>query len=324
MNRENEKGNSMEMIQDRIRYLRENTDFVSTLFDSLIGYAIIAADFDGNIIAYNEGAQEIYGYTPEEIIGKASIEIFFPKEFMEQGKLQDIVNELMSKGRFSYEGEKVRKDGTKFPADILFTITREKNGQLVGFVELVQDLTEKKRAEALQARDKAARIEQLEEELRSLAGLSNVPQTSVTARMYGVVTLLEGFPDTFNELVGHYKELMDLALEQHVFKVKHDISGRLSAISETLGFYRAGPRDVVDIHAAALKEKIRMADTGEKKKAYTGEGWIMVLELMGHLTSFYRNRAYSGSIPPNDKEKKMNMDEPPRRRDGGVSLGKFY
>ena len=44
------------LIQDRIQYLRENTDFASAVFDSLVGYAIIAADFDGNIIAYNEGA----------------------------------------------------------------------------------------------------------------------------------------------------------------------------------------------------------------------------------------------------------------------------
>ena len=62
----------IDLIQERIEYLREHTDFVSALFDSLIGYAIIAADFDGNIIAYNEGAREIYGYAPEEIIGKVS------------------------------------------------------------------------------------------------------------------------------------------------------------------------------------------------------------------------------------------------------------
>jgi len=54
------------LIQERIKELRENTDFVNALMESLIGYAIIAADFDGNIIAYNEGARQIYGYNPEE------------------------------------------------------------------------------------------------------------------------------------------------------------------------------------------------------------------------------------------------------------------
>ena len=60
-----------QLIQERVRVLRDNTDFISTLLESLIGYAIIAADFDGNIIAYNEGARLIYGYDQEEVIGEA-------------------------------------------------------------------------------------------------------------------------------------------------------------------------------------------------------------------------------------------------------------
>ena len=79
------KDASEQLIQDRIKELRENTDFVDALLESLIGYAIIAADFDGNVIAFNEGARQIYGYTPEEVIGKQSIEIFLPKEFIKEG-----------------------------------------------------------------------------------------------------------------------------------------------------------------------------------------------------------------------------------------------
>lgn len=137
----------MKLIQERINYLRENTNFGSALFESLIGCAIIAADFDGNIIAYNEGARQIYGYAPEEIIGKQSIEIFFSKDFIEAGKLENIIEELIGKERFSYEGEKVRKDGRRFPAQTLLTLTKDKNSKVVGFIEIVQDLTESKRAE---------------------------------------------------------------------------------------------------------------------------------------------------------------------------------
>ena len=64
--------------QDRIQYLRENTDFVSAVFESLVGYAIATADFDGDIIAYNKVAHQIYGYTPEEIIGRKNSDIFSP------------------------------------------------------------------------------------------------------------------------------------------------------------------------------------------------------------------------------------------------------
>jgi PAS domain S-box-containing protein len=136
-----------QLIQERIRDLRENTNYISTLLDSLIGYAIISADFDGNIIAYNEGARQIYGYAPEEVVGKQSIDIFFPREFLEAGKLQQVVSDLIEKGRFFYEGEKIRKNGEGFPAQILFTLTKDKSGKVVGFIEMVEDLTERKQIE---------------------------------------------------------------------------------------------------------------------------------------------------------------------------------
>jgi len=141
------KSASQRLVLDRAEELYENTDFVSTVFESLTGYAIIAADFDGNVIAFNQGAHQIYGYAPEEVIGKQDIEIFFPRDFIEAGKLQQIIGDLIGEGRFSYEGEKVRKSGKRFPAQILFTLTKDRNGKVVGFIEIVADLTERKRAE---------------------------------------------------------------------------------------------------------------------------------------------------------------------------------
>jgi PAS domain S-box-containing protein len=283
---------SQQLIQDRIRDLRENTDFVATLFESLIGYAIIAADFDGNIIAYNEGAHQIYGYAPEEIIGQQNVEIFFPKDFIEAGALQRVIDDLMGKERVSFEGEKVRKGGECFPAQVLFTLTKDRSGRVVGFVEIVGDLTERKRAEEAeaQARASAERIEQLERELRSLERLSAPPSTAVTAQPFGEAPLRESVPDTFNELVQRYADLMGLTLEQRAHNAEHDISGELRSIGERLGFLRAGPRDVVEIHSNALRGKTKVV-TPQRAQAYVEEGRLMVLELMGYLASYYRTYA---------------------------------
>ena len=97
------KDSCEELIQDRIKNLSDNTDFTSTLFESLIGYAIIAADFDGNILAYNEGASQIYGYDPEDVVGKENIEIFFPADFIEAGYFQQGIDVLIETGRFPPE-----------------------------------------------------------------------------------------------------------------------------------------------------------------------------------------------------------------------------
>jgi len=295
---------SQQLVQDRIKELRENTDFVSTLLESLVGYAIIAADFDGNIIAFNEGACEIYGYAPEEVIGQQSIEIFFPEEFIEAGKLQTIIDDLIEKGRFSYEGEKIRKDGESFPAQVLFTLTKDRTGKVVGFIEIVEDITERKRAEQMEAEAQAniARVQQLERELRSLERLSLSPKAAATAATFGLMPFRQAVPDTFNQVVQHYGDLMDLALEQQAYKVEHDISGKLRTIADELGSFKAGPRDVVEIHSSALRKKTSQANHA-RAQAYAEEGRMMVLQLMGHLASYYRT--YSpGAIT-------MNMNKEP-------------
>ena len=286
---------SQQLVQDRIRELRENTDFVSTLLESLVGYAIIAADFDGNVIAFNEGARQIYGYAPEEVIGQQSIEIFFPEDFIEAGKLQEIIADLIEKERYSYEGEKVRKDGESFPAQMLFTLTKDRNGKVVGFIEIVEDLTERKQAEE-------ARIEQLERELRSLERLSLSPKAAATAETLGLKPFRQAVPDTFNQVVRHYGDLMELALEQQAYKVEHDISGKLRTIAEELGSFKAGPRDVVEIHSSALRKKASETSYA-RAQAYAEEGRMMMLQLMGHLVSYYRTY-YPGTIT-------MNMNKEP-------------
>jgi PAS domain S-box-containing protein len=141
------EGAGGELVQERIKDLWEKTDFSAALFENLVGYAVIAADFDGNVLAFNEGARQMYGFDPEEVLGKENIEIFFPQDFIEAGYFQQIADVLLATGGFLYEGEKVRKSGDRFPAQILFTLTRNRLRQVVGFVEIVQDLTERKRVE---------------------------------------------------------------------------------------------------------------------------------------------------------------------------------
>ena len=127
----------------------------------------------------------------------------------------------------------------------------------------------------------------LEQEIRSLEQLSASSPTAVTAQAYGLAPLRESESDTFDELIQHYGDLMDLALEQRSFKVEHNLSERLRSTGERLGFLKAGPRDVVEIHSTALKRKSSQA-TPQKAQAYAEEGRLMVLELMGCLAAYYR------------------------------------
>lgn len=283
---------SEQLIQERIQDLRENTDFVSALFDHLVGYAIIAADFDGNVLAYNEGARLIYGYAPEEIISQQKFEILFPSNFVEAGELANAIADLIDNKTLSYEGEKINKNGDSFPAQISFTLTKDKYGKVVGFIEIVQDLTERRQAEAAAAAAEAnaARIEQLERELHSLERFTTPSKVSVTAQMYGGAPLRELAPEEFDEFVIGYQDLMDLALEHRVHRVEHSISARLREMSERLGFLRAGPRDVVEIHKSAAENATEQVPS-VKAQALIEEARLILLELMGYLVSYYRIHA---------------------------------
>jgi len=164
------------------------------------------------------------------------------------------------------------------------------------YMATLHDITERKRVEQMEAEAQAskARVEQLEQELRSLERLSVPPGTGATAETFGLKPFRQASPDTFNQVVQHYGDLMDLALEQQAYKVEHDISGKLRTIAEELGSLKAGPRDVVEIHSSALRKKTSQA-SHTKVQAYAEEGRMMVLQLMGHLASYYRTY-YPGAI----------------------------
>jgi DNA-binding response OmpR family regulator len=149
--------------------------------------------------------------------------------------------------------------------------------------------------------EQAREQEQRQRELNSLEHFPSAPATTVTAQTFGLLPLRESLPDTFGELVQHYSDLMDLALEQRAYKVKHNISDSLRAIADQLGFLKCGPRDAVEIHTAAMKRKSNGA-TPQKVQAYVEEGRLRVLELMGYLVSYYRNYSMGASRSRGEKE----------------------
>lgn len=154
------------------------------------------------------------------------------------------------------------------------------------------DVTERKRvawAEA-EAKANAARIKEQEREIRGLLQLSGSSSTSITSSLFGAQPLSEGAPLVFEEISRHYDKLIEMAMEQRAYKVDYGLSEELRSMAERLGFLKAGPRDVVEIHSKVLQAK-SVGANAFKIRAYTEEGRLMIIELMGHLVSYYRNQS---------------------------------
>lgn len=132
-------------------------------------------------------------------------------------------------------------------------------------------------------------------EMGKLDDLSSSHPASVTASMLGLSSINESQPAAFREFVSEYGRVMDMVLEERAYKVSHDISGKLRNMAERLGFMRASPRDVVEIHSGTLNEKFKCV-TSAKAEACVEEGHMLVLELMGYLTMYYLNHASANLV----------------------------
>ena len=133
--------------------VRRSEEF-ELLVRSVKDYAILMLDPEGRVVSWNEGAERIKGYPAIEILGK-SFTTFYPKEAVDSGFPQLELDVATRDGRFEDEGWRVRKDGSRFWANVIITALRGPDGQLVGFAKVTRDLTARREAEA-QARRLAA------------------------------------------------------------------------------------------------------------------------------------------------------------------------
>ena len=116
------------------------------LVESVDEYAIFALDVDGYILSWNAGAQRFKGYTAHEVIGK-HFSIFYPQEKIREHFPDFELREAARVGRFEDEGWRIRKDGTRFWANVVITALHDPSGRLVGYAKVTRDLTERRIAE---------------------------------------------------------------------------------------------------------------------------------------------------------------------------------
>jgi PAS domain S-box-containing protein len=116
------------------------------LVSSVRDYAIFALDPTGHVVSWNAGAKRIKGYKAEDIIGR-HFSTFYPQEDIAAGKPTWELEVAAREGRLEDEGWRIRKDGTKFWANVVITALRDDDGKLVGFAKVTRDLTERRAAE---------------------------------------------------------------------------------------------------------------------------------------------------------------------------------
>jgi PAS domain S-box-containing protein len=109
-------------------------------------YAIFMLDPEWRVASWNEGARRLKGYEEHEVLGK-HFSVFYPTEDVATGKIEREVEAVLADGRMEDEGWRVRKDGSRFWANVIITRVTDGDGNLIGFTKVTRDLTERRRAD---------------------------------------------------------------------------------------------------------------------------------------------------------------------------------
>jgi len=141
-------------VEEQLRWTEES---FRLMVESVTDYAIVMLDPEGRVVSWNSGAQRIKGYSAEEIVGQ-HFSRFYPLEDIERGVPQRDLDIVTAMGRFEDEGWRVRKNGSTFWANVVYTAIRDQSGNLRGYAKLTRDLTERKRLDQV-LQEKNAELE---------------------------------------------------------------------------------------------------------------------------------------------------------------------
>src|SRR5258706_1665896 len=99
----------------------QTLDFIGNILESSTEYSIIGKDLDGKILLWNEGARRLYGYEPEEVVGKANSDILHVPEDVENGRNKEIMRAALEIGKWEGTLNRIRKNGQRFIARVVIT-----------------------------------------------------------------------------------------------------------------------------------------------------------------------------------------------------------
>ena len=231
--------------------LRRSEERFRLLVESVQDYAIFMLDPQGNVATWNAGAERIKGYRVDEIVGR-HFSRFYTEEDRAAGRPQRLLAAAARDGRVEDEGWRVRKDGSRFWADVVLTAVHDASGALVGFAKVTRDLTERRLGE--EERLRLARAEEavhLRDEFLSIA--SHELRTPLTSLLLQLESLRrharDGALARKAEHAAHAAARLR-ALVSELFDVSRLATGRLTLKRRTFSL-----ADAVHDVAARLEEE---------------------------------------------------------------------
>jgi PAS domain S-box-containing protein len=160
-------------LQQRLEVLEYESNIRETerrfrmLVEAVQDYAIFTLDAEGHVNSWNIGAERLKGYKADEILGR-HFSAFYPPEDIADGKPQRELSIAIQEGRVEDEGWRLRKDGSRFWANVVITATKDALGGVIGFSKVTRDFTERMQVQK-ELRDSQQKLLESEKSLRELS-----------------------------------------------------------------------------------------------------------------------------------------------------------
>jgi PAS domain S-box-containing protein len=190
----------------------EGRNLYQLLIETVRDYAIFVLDPTGHVATWNIGAERLKGYSPSEIIG-SHFSRFYTEEDLKSNKPARELEIAKREGRVEDEGWRLKKDGTRFWANVVITALRDESGQLVGFAKVTRDLTERRRSE-LKAIEDARQLAESQASNKAksefLAAMSHELRTPLNA-------------------IGGFAELLSMGIHGPITEQQQEDLGRITS-----------------------------------------------------------------------------------------------
>ena len=199
--------------------LRQSEERLRQMIASVRDYALFMLDPKGNVASWNPGAERIKGYREEEIIGEHFSRFLTPEDIA-KGKPARELETAASQGRFEEENWRLRKDGSRFWANVIITPMRDSSNALLGFVKITRDLTEHRKME-----EERLRLAQVQEAVRLRDEFLSIASHELKTPLAALQLQLLGISDQVAP--------DDEAMTKKVDRAKR-VGGRLAQLIEAL------------------------------------------------------------------------------------------